>query len=93
MTNSPLPSIDITIDEVVLRGIEPGDQFRFVSALEARLTAMIEADIGRAAQWRSRDEASRRTTPVRADTGAVSLGEAVAASVSDVVSDRRGDGR
>jgi hypothetical protein len=92
MTDSPLPFIDVIVDEIVIRGLEPGQQYQFANALEARLTALIEADVASATGWRGRDESSRRVPAVDADAGPASLGNAVAATVSGVIADRRGDG-
>ena len=81
-----LPTIEITIDEVIVHGLTPGSQYDFADALEAKLTALIEESAAAAAGWRSRDESSRRTNVV-AGSSVPALGEAVAVTVRDVLSD------
>ena len=84
--STQLPSIDITIDEVVLRGIAPGEQHAFADALTARLTALVEESAAGAVAWRSREESSRRTDGHELASSSPSmLGEAIASQVHGIL--------
>jgi len=83
-----LPSIEVTIDEVVLRGVAAGQQYDFADALHETLSSLIEASIEQSGNWRSRSESSRRVPSVAIGEKASSqLGDAVAHSVYDALSE------
>ena len=85
-TSMQLPSIEITIDEVVLRGIAPGEQHAFADALTARLTVLVEESAAGVAAWRSREESSRRTDGLELASSSPSmLGEAIASQVHGIL--------
>ncbi len=84
-----VPRVEITIDEIVLRGIPAEQRHDVARALEAQLGDLVAATIASAGGWRARDESSRRAAPLEVpqDDGA-SLGAAVATCLHDVLSDR-----
>jgi hypothetical protein len=68
--------VEVVIDELVLRGVDPAQARATAAALETRLTALAaEHDAG----VRERTEAFRRVAPVTAAPGG--LGEALADAV------------
>lgn len=82
-----LPAIEITIDEIVLHGLEPAHRHEFADALEMKLTHLAQEAAVTGTQWRSRDESSRRVPTVALEhSDGLHLGEAVAATVATVVS-------
>ena len=82
-----VPTIDITIDEIVLHGLEPGQQHDFASAFDVMLTSLVRESAAGALGWRPRIESSRRMRSVGVSSAAgSSLGEAAAAKVFDVLS-------
>jgi hypothetical protein len=84
-----VPRVEITIDEIVLRGIPAERRHDVARALEARLGDLVAASITSADGWRSRDESSRRVFPRQLAGGdGEALGAAVAASLHDVLTDR-----
>jgi hypothetical protein len=54
-----IPTIEVTIDEIVLHGMPAGQQYDFAEALEVHLAELIRASAGDAAGWRPRTEAGR----------------------------------
>lgn len=68
--------IELVIDELVVRGLSPGDARTAVAALEVRLAALASETPA----LHARDEASRRLAPVSAPSPEA-LGEAVAGAV------------
>ena len=74
--------IEVVVDELVVRGLSPGEAQDAAAALEARLSALAR-DGGVAAL----SAAFLRTPPVNAPAGKpVTLGEAVAGAVWGAVS-------
>jgi hypothetical protein len=72
--------IELVIDELVVRGLSPGDARVTAAALETRLAALaVDADVP------ARDEAFRRLAPVTADSPSA-LGDVVAGAVWGAVS-------
>ncbi|MEA2196083.1 MAG: hypothetical protein QOJ25_134 [Solirubrobacteraceae bacterium] len=86
--------IEITIDELVMRGLSPKDSHAAADALEARLAELArggdrggEGDPTSDGDVTPRDEAFRRTPSVVAPaTEPAALGEAVAVAVWGAVS-------
>jgi hypothetical protein len=76
------PRLEIVVDELVVRGLSPGEARVAAGAFETRL-----AGLGRERQRepRERSETSRRLPAVRADSPA-GVGAAVAGAVWDAVS-------
>jgi hypothetical protein len=71
--------IEVVIDELVVRGLEPGEAQAARAALEARLAELAGSEH---ADVRGRAEASRRLPPVTAPAGSPdALGAAVAGRV------------
>lgn len=71
--------IEIVIDELVVRGLAPGEAQLTRAGLEARLTELAGSEPGRVP---SRAEASRLLPPVTAPAGSPrALGGAVAGAV------------
>lgn len=88
---SQLPAIEITIGEVVLHGVRPGDQHDFAAALTERLTALVEDSAAAAGDWRSRQESSHRTDAVQLTSASPSeLGAAIAGQVHGLLAGNRG---
>lgn len=80
--------IEITIDELVVRGLTPGEAQATRAALETRLAELAGSE---RTHVPGRVEASRRLPPVTAPAGSPgALGAAVAGSVWDAVSAGRG---
>jgi hypothetical protein len=73
-----LAVIEITIDELVVRGLTPSEARAAAAALEGRLAALA-GDAGTPLSPRA--EAFRRLPAVRTAGGATALGETVAGSV------------
>ena len=74
--------IEVVIDELVVRGLSPGEARAAAAALEAKLAALAGAHD---AAVPARAEASRRLEPVSAASPAA-LGESVAGAVWGAVS-------
>jgi hypothetical protein len=73
------PRLEIAIDELVFRGLSPGDARLAADALEARLTQLA---VGIHASVAARAEAFRRLSPVETSAGSPrALGDAVAGAV------------
>jgi hypothetical protein len=73
------PRVEIVVDELVVRGLEPREARAAAAALEGRLSELAGAGADGLA---SRDEAVRRLPPVApASTAPAALGEAVAGAV------------
>lgn len=53
--------VEVVIDELVLRGVEPAHAHAAAAALESRLTALAQAHEG---PLRERAESSRRLEPI-----------------------------
>jgi hypothetical protein len=80
--------IEVVIDELVVRGLSPGEAHAVAAALEARL-ATLASDAGDTLPARA--EAFRRLPPVSAPAGVPgALGDTVAGAVWSAVS---GEGR
>ncbi|HXZ58035.1 MAG TPA: hypothetical protein VEG40_10660 [Gaiellaceae bacterium] len=72
--------IEVVIDELVVRGLPPGDAHAAAAALETRLAALAaEGEV------RPRAEAFRKLAPVTGDSPSA-LGDAVAGAVWGAVS-------
>jgi hypothetical protein len=85
-------TLDIVIDELVLRGVPAEQRFDLADSLGNTLTELAETSIGMHQTWSSREESSRRLPPIRlANPAAASLGEAVARSTLDALLGGRGD--
>jgi hypothetical protein len=74
--------IEVVIDELVVRGLSPGEAHAAAAALEAKLAALAGAHD---AAVPARAEACRRLEPVSAASPAA-LGESVAGAVWGAVS-------
>ncbi len=85
------PRIEIVIDELVLRGVAPGDAHAVAAALESQLAVLgAQWSASGGAAFAARDESSRRLPAVRAaTTSSAALGEAVAGSVWDAMTPGR----
>ena len=86
--------VEVTVDELVLRGV-PAERARAVAgALEARLAALGEEWVAVRATPAAREEAFRRLPAVEAQAGdPIALGERIADAVWAAVARRRGGGR
>jgi hypothetical protein len=81
--------VEVTVDELVLRGVPRERAHAVAAALEARLAALAAAGAPPA----PRDEAFRRLPAVEAQAGdPAALGEAVADAVWRALAGRRGGG-
>lgn len=69
--------IEVVIDELVVRGLSPGEARAAAAALETKLAALAGAG---GAEVPARTEAFRRLAPVSADSPGA-LGETVAGAV------------
>jgi hypothetical protein len=71
--------LDVTVDELILRGVPPEQAHAVASALEARLAALAEQA---KAPLSARSEAFRRLPAVEAQADSpAAIGEAVAGAV------------
>jgi len=78
--------LEIVVDELIVRGLEPADARAAADALETRLTMLAEADQGTVP---ARTESFRRLAPLAVPTAApAALGHAVAGAVWNAVSGR-----
>ena len=81
-----VPSVEITIDAVVLHGVAPDRRHEFAAALHEELAALVTGSIGEAERWPARSEASRRVPPINVgDAAPAALGDAVAGTVFGLV--------
>jgi hypothetical protein len=86
--------VEVTVDELVLRGVPAERANAVAAALEARLAALGEDWAAAGAPPAARDEAFRRLPAVEVRAGnPAALGERVADEVWAAVVRRRGGGR
>jgi hypothetical protein len=74
-------SIEIVVDELVLRGVPSERAGEVAAALGARLTVLGGESARSGARLAPREEASRRAPDVEARPSAAALGDAVAGAV------------
>jgi hypothetical protein len=82
--STPRPRLDIRVDDVVVRGLPPGEARSAVAALEARLQALgegwVASDASKAIA--PRDEAFRRAPTVTPATSSpATVGESAASAI------------
>ena len=83
-------TLEIVIDELVLRGVPDERAADVAAALEGRLAALGEESLRDGTQLAPRDEAFRRAADVQSSSSPGGLGDAVAGAVWSAVSGGRG---
>jgi hypothetical protein len=82
-------TLEIVVDELVLRGVPNERAADVAAALEGRLAALGKESVRDGIQLAPRDEVFRRTPEVQAPSSPGALGEAVAGAVWGAVSGGR----